>query len=63
MILNRDQRDDTSKFADSGVDDQVGEQYLCGPTINIDKFNGQIIIHVPFTQNVRVRSILLKLGE
>ncbi|KAJ3717081.1 galactose-binding domain-like protein [Lentinula raphanica] len=39
-----DLREDTEKFADSNVDDQV-------------------IIHVPFSQNVRLRSILLKLGR
>ncbi|KAI1794449.1 galactose-binding domain-like protein [Ganoderma leucocontextum] len=44
LIKPWDERDDTSKFAESGVDDQI-------------------IIHVPFTQNVRVRSVLLKLGR
>ncbi|KIJ37011.1 hypothetical protein M422DRAFT_232224 [Sphaerobolus stellatus SS14] len=44
IIKSWDEREDTSKFADSGVDDQV-------------------IIHVPFTQNVRVRSIILKVGR
>jgi len=44
IIKPWDERNDTSKYAESGVDDQI-------------------IIHVPFTQNVRVRSVLLKLGR
>ncbi|GBE83831.1 DUF1000-domain-containing protein [Sparassis latifolia] len=44
VIKPWDEREDTSKSAESGVDDQV-------------------IIHVPFTQNVRVKSVLLKLGR
>ncbi|KAI0654416.1 DUF1000-domain-containing protein [Cubamyces menziesii] len=44
IIKPWNEREDTSKFAESGVDDQV-------------------IIHIPFTQNVRLRSILLKLGR
>ncbi|KAI4525312.1 DUF1000-domain-containing protein [Schizophyllum commune Loenen D] len=38
------EREDTTVFADSGVDDQM-------------------IIHVPFTESVRLRSVLLKLGR
>ncbi|KAG2744163.1 hypothetical protein CY34DRAFT_768911 [Suillus luteus UH-Slu-Lm8-n1] len=38
------EREDTTVYADSGVDDQM-------------------IIHVPFAQNVRVKSIILKLGR
>ncbi|KAJ7267021.1 galactose-binding domain-like protein [Mycena haematopus] len=44
LIKPWDQRDNTSIYADSGVDDQM-------------------ILHVPFTQNVRLKSILLKLGR
>lgn len=44
VIKPWDERDDTAKFADSGVDDQL-------------------IIHIPFTQNVRIKSVILKLGE
>jgi len=44
VIKPWDERDDTAKFADSGVDDQL-------------------IIHIPFTQIVRIKSILLKLGR
>ncbi|KAH9899225.1 DUF1000-domain-containing protein [Cubamyces lactineus] len=44
IIKPWNEREDTSKFAESGVDDQV-------------------IIHIPFNQNVRLRSILLKLGR
>ncbi|EJC99353.1 DUF1000-domain-containing protein [Fomitiporia mediterranea MF3/22] len=44
LIKPWDEREDTDRYADSGVDDQL-------------------VIHVPFSQNVRVRSILLKLGR
>ncbi|KAF8187072.1 galactose-binding domain-like protein [Mycena galopus ATCC 62051] len=44
LIKPWDERDNTSKYADSGVDDQM-------------------ILHVPFTQNIRLKSILLKLGR
>jgi len=44
VIKPWDEREDTAKFADSGVDDQL-------------------IIHIPFTQNVRIRSVILKLGR
>ncbi|KAG8813764.1 hypothetical protein FRC20_003405 [Serendipita sp. 405] len=44
LIKSWDMRENTSKFVDSGVDDQL-------------------IINVPFTQNVRVKSVLLKLGR
>jgi len=42
IIKPWDERDETERFAESGVDDQV-------------------IFHIPFSQNVRVRSIFLKL--
>ncbi|KIK91487.1 hypothetical protein PAXRUDRAFT_830816 [Paxillus rubicundulus Ve08.2h10] len=38
------EREDTTQFADSGIDDQM-------------------IIHVPFAQNVRIKSVILKLGR
>ncbi|EGN92874.1 hypothetical protein SERLA73DRAFT_116725 [Serpula lacrymans var. lacrymans S7.3] len=44
IIKPWNERDDTMKFADSGVDDQM-------------------IIHVPFTQSVRLKSIIVKLGR
>ncbi|KAI0918796.1 hypothetical protein AcW1_009482 [Taiwanofungus camphoratus] len=44
VIKPWDEREDTSKFVESGVDDQI-------------------VIHVPFTQNVRIKSVLLKLGR
>jgi len=44
VIKPWDEREDVTKFAESGVDDQL-------------------VIHVPFTQNVKVKSILLKLGR
>lgn len=56
------EREDTTVYADSGVDDQVscvsGKRFT---SIN-DDFP-QMIIHVPFAQNVRVKSIILKLGD
>ncbi|KAK7044698.1 DUF1000-domain-containing protein [Favolaschia claudopus] len=44
LIKPWDERESTSHYADSNVDDQI-------------------ILHVPFTQNVRLKSILLKLGR
>lgn len=44
VIKPWDERDDTTRYVQSGVDDQV-------------------VLHVPFTRIVRVRSVLLKLGE
>ncbi|KAG6877458.1 hypothetical protein C0992_009932 [Termitomyces sp. T32_za158] len=44
VIKPWDERDDTRRFAESGVDDQV-------------------VLHIPFTQIVRVKSVLLKLGR
>ena len=44
IIKPWNEREDTEKHADSGVDDQL-------------------VIHVPFSQNVRVRSLILKLGN
>ncbi|KIM24770.1 hypothetical protein M408DRAFT_331600 [Serendipita vermifera MAFF 305830] len=44
LIKSWDMRENTEKYVDSGVDDQL-------------------IINVPFTQNVRLRSVLLKLGH
>lgn len=55
-------REDTTLFADSGVDDQVRQEsrhvYRLPSTNRV-----QMIIHVPFSENVRVRSIVLKLGK
>nr|GAT52955.1 predicted protein [Mycena chlorophos] len=44
IIKPWDERDNTDRYAESGVDDQL-------------------ILHVPFTQHVRLKSILLKLGR
>ncbi|KAF8068704.1 galactose-binding domain-like protein [Lyophyllum atratum] len=44
VIKPWDEREDTTEFAESGVDDQI-------------------VFHIPFTQNVRIKSILLKLGR
>ena len=38
------ERDETTRYVDSNVDDQL-------------------VIHIPFTETVRLRSILLKLGK
>ena len=61
VIKPWDERDDTVKFADSGVDDQVG--HPLSPHFNSPYILVQLIIHIPFTQNVRLKSVLLKLGE
>ncbi|KAJ8516250.1 hypothetical protein ONZ45_g6402 [Pleurotus djamor] len=44
IIKPWDQREDTTLYAESGVDDQM-------------------IIHIPFAQGVRIKSLLLKLGR
>lgn len=44
VIKPWDQREDTTTYADSNVDDQI-------------------VIHIPFAENVRLRSISLKLGR
>ncbi|KAF9239864.1 galactose-binding domain-like protein [Melanogaster broomeanus] len=44
LIKPWSEREDTTQFADSGVDDQM-------------------IVHVPFAQNVRIKSVILKLGR
>lgn len=62
IIKPWDQRNDTSQYAESGVDDQVRStrsEFGCALTLQ----GLQFIIHVPFTQNVRVKSVLVKLGE
>ena len=43
VIKAWNEREDTTRYVDSGVDDQL-------------------VIHVPFSQRVRLRSVLLKLG-
>lgn len=64
LIKPWDERDDTSRFAESGVDDQVrASEYKVEHCISRARMFLQIIIHVPFTQNVRLRSVLLKLGR
>ncbi|KAF8644910.1 hypothetical protein AX16_008193, partial [Volvariella volvacea WC 439] len=44
VIKPWDQREDTDKFVESGVDDQM-------------------VLHIPFTESVRLKSIILKLGR
>ncbi|KAH9478733.1 PITH domain-containing protein [Psilocybe cubensis] len=44
VIKPWDEREETTKFIESNVDDQL-------------------IIHIPFTQNVRIKSVLIKLGR
>jgi hypothetical protein len=65
VIKPWDQREDTTVYAESSVDDQVN---LSHPTITLNTIClllllPQLIIHVPFNQNVRIRSIILKIGK
>jgi hypothetical protein len=70
VIKPWDQRESLEKLVESAVDDQVRVSCLSKQT-NINHLDArpsalhtfQLIIHVPFTQNVRIRSILLRLGE
>jgi PITH domain len=62
IIKPWDERDDTTKFVDSGVDDQVRLSLLFYPSGSYFVVN-KLIIHIPFTQNVRIKSLILKLGE
>ncbi|KAG5642077.1 hypothetical protein DXG03_003630 [Asterophora parasitica] len=62
VIKPWDERDDTTKFADSGVDDQVSMLFANLRSTTID-LCVKIVIHIPFTQNVRIKSVLLKLGR
>ena len=55
------ERDDTEKYAESNVDDQV--RCSAGLITGAYEQRTQLIIHIPFTERVRIRSILLKLGE
>lgn len=61
VIKPWDEREDTTKYADSNVDDQVSDSGTCIVCSYAER-NGQVVIHIPFTQNVRLRSISLKLG-
>ena len=52
-----------AKFAESNVDDQVRVQLNRHENVaRADRRAFQLILHVPFVENVRVRSLLLKLG-
>ena len=55
-------REDATQFADSGVDDQVRTNHD-EPGGDITPPCLQMIIHVPFSQNVRIKSVILKLGK
>lgn len=55
-------REDTTQFADSCVDDQVRMDHA-EPGGDIMRPCLQMIIHVPFSQNVRIKSVILKLGK
>jgi len=61
VIKPWDQREETSKYAESGVDDQVHIIFVY--SVDVILTLEQIIIHVPFSQNVRLKSVLLKLGR
>lgn len=66
LIKPWDARESVDKWVDSGVDDQV-----CPKSKVVDGQNTthrtpilvQLIIHVPFSQNVKIRSILIKPGD
>jgi len=59
LIKPWNEREGTEKYADSGVDDQVSSVF---DIFILTQLNMQMIIHIPFTENVRLRSVLLKIG-
>lgn len=63
IIKPWDEREDNDKYLDSNVDDQV--RWLAFPELGsmLTIYVIQLIIHVPFVENVRIKSILLKLGK
>ena len=65
IIKPWDGREDNSKYLDSSVDDQVCfvNLWLYSILSLLIFISLKLIIHVPFMQNVRIRSVLLKLGE
>ena len=70
VIKSWDQRESTEKYIDSGVDDQVRGVYasilrvsMLTHTNLVHLHDNQLILNIPFTQSVRIRSILLKVGK
>lgn len=62
LIKPWEERDDEQKFVESNVDDQVtffGRVIVFQRTL---KQMNQLMIHIPFMENVRIKSILLKVG-
>lgn len=56
-------RNDSEKYAESNVDDQVRiHDSSTDPGRLTSRLDLQLIIHIPFTERVRIRSVLLKLG-
>jgi hypothetical protein len=62
LIKPWEDRESTDRYADSGVDDQVCVWRPLCLWLSVSSGGVQMIIHIPFTENVRLRSILLKLG-
>ena len=65
LIKPWNDRESVDKWVDSGVDDQVSMHLLTlsrDSLTHVSRLMHQLIIHVPFTQNVKIRSILLKPG-
>ena len=63
LIKPWNERESVDKWVDSGVDDQVRMDSPSQRSNLLSRcITRQLIIHVPFTQNVKIRSILLKPG-
>ena len=66
VIKPWDERESNDKYLDSNVDDQARVQVACRLvviwTITNAEIYLQLIVHVPFVENVRIKSILVKLG-
>lgn len=66
VIKPWDKRDTTEQWVESGVDDQVSLTVLCSIPyqflFRVTDRLCQIILNIPFTQSVRVRSLLIKIG-
>lgn len=66
VIKPWNERESVEKWVESGVDDQVivlDEWVWCESSLIDYALCVQLIIHIPFTQNVKVRSVLIKPGK
>lgn len=65
LIKPWNERESTDKYADSGVDDQVCLLNISPSTRPTHALQQppKLIIHIPFSQNVKIRSMLLKPGQ